>query len=237
MAFASHETVRPTIVTVPGLGGSGPSHWQTLWEASLPGVIRADLGMWNTPHRNVWVTRLDEAIRRAEAPVILVGHSLGCLAIAWWSQLSPQPCGWPVAGALLVAPADVDRADAPAEVAAFAPSPATQLPFPSIVVASDDDPWITPGRAHSLAADWGSHFVDIGPRGHINAASGLGLWPEGRGLLDRVIAATGTAGRGLAPGDARAILADHRDRSSVVGTIHADMLPFSTPLAWEHGTA
>jgi predicted alpha/beta hydrolase family esterase len=205
-SFAPFEAARPTILTVPGLNGSGPAHWQTLWERSDPGTVRADLGMWNTPHRNSWVTRLDQAIRLAQAPVILVAHSLGCQAVAWWAALSPQPYGWPVAGALLVAPADVDRADAPAELRGFAPGPRAPLPFPSIVVASTDDPWVEPARAHSMAADWGSHFVDIGALGHINAASGIGSWPDGRDLLARVAAAAGH-GAPRTPGDARAILA------------------------------
>ena len=206
--FSSFDAAQPTILTVPGLGGSGPSHWQTLWEQARPDTVRVELGMWNTPHRNAWVTKLDQAISQAEAPVILAAHSLGCLAVAWWAELSPQPYGWPVAGALLVAPADVDRPEAPDALRGFAPAPRTPLPFPSIVVASSNDPWITPDRAHSLAAQWGSHFVDAGPQGHINAASGLGWWHEGQELLGRVIAA-GSDGRGHArpPGDARSILA------------------------------
>jgi hypothetical protein len=208
-SFAPFEAVRPTILTVPGLNGSGPAHWQSLWERADPGVVRADLGMWNTPHRNSWVTRLDQAIRQAQAPVILVAHSLGCQAVAWWAALSPQPYGWPVAGALLVAPADADRSDAPAELRGFAPVPRVPLPLPSLVVASTDDLWVELARAHSMAADWGSHFVDIGPCGHINAASGIGRWQEGKDLLARVLAATGNdPGHPRSPGDARAILAN-----------------------------
>jgi hypothetical protein len=207
-SFAPFEGVSPTILTVPGLGGSGPSHWQTLWEQARPDTVRVELGMWNTPHRNAWVTRLDEAIRRAEAPVVLAAHSLGCLAVAWWAQLSPQPYGWPVAGALLVAPADADRAGAQQELKAFAPTPRVPLPFPSIVVASSDDPWVSIERAHSMAADWGSLFVDAGPQGHLNAASGIGWWREGQVLLDRVLLAScDRSGQARAPGDARAILA------------------------------
>jgi len=207
-SFAPFEGVQPTILTVPGLGGSGPSHWQSLWERERHDAIRAELGMWNTPHRNSWVTKLDQAISTAQAPVILVAHSLGCIAVAWWASLSPQPYGWPVAGALLVAPADVDRADAPPEISGFAPAPRGALPFPSIVVASTDDPWITSQRAHSLAAEWGSHFAEVGALGHINAASGLGAWHDGQDLLERVIAASGD-GRGhqRTPGDARRVLA------------------------------
>ncbi len=205
-------SLRPTILTVPGLGNSGPAHWQTLWEKARPDVARIDLGMWDRPHRNSWVTKIDQAVSSARAPVVLVAHSLGCLAVAWWAALSPQPYGWPVAGALLVAPADVDRDGAAAELTPFAPAPRQPLPFPSILVASQDDPWIDIDRAHSLAVEWGSHFVDAGATGHINAASGLGSWPEGQELLDRVLTATGgPSGEARSPGDARAILARPHD--------------------------
>lgn len=207
-SFSPFDPVQPTILTVPGLGGSGPSHWQTLWESARPDTVRVELGMWKTPHRNAWVTKLDQAIRQAQAPVILAAHSLGCLAVAWWAELTRQPYGWPVAGALLVAPADADRPQAQDELKAFGPTPTGALPFPSIVVASSDDPWIAIDRAHSLAAGWGSHFIDAGPQGHLNAASGIGWWSEGQELLERVIAAASDGkGRARAPSDARSILA------------------------------
>jgi predicted alpha/beta hydrolase family esterase len=213
MAQSAYDlSVQPTILTVPGLGGSGPAHWQTLWEKARPDTARIELGMWDRPHRNSWVTKIDQAVSAARAPVILVAHSLGCQAVAWWAALSPQPYGWPVAGALLVAPADVDRENVPAELAPFGPAPKQPLPFPSILVASTDDPWIEIDRAHSLAVDWGSHFVDLGAQGHLNAASGLGYWPEGQELLGRVMAAAGGPhGEARSPGDARAILAARQD--------------------------
>jgi predicted alpha/beta hydrolase family esterase len=197
----------PAILTVPGLGGSGPSHWQTLWELPRPDTSRAELGMWSTPHRNSWVTKLDRAIATTRAPVILAAHSLGCLAVAWWATLGGQPYGWPVVGALLVAPPDVDAAGAATEIAGFAPAPRVPLPFPSILVASRDDPWVAFERAHSMAADWGSHFVDAGEQGHLNADSGLGAWREGQALLDLLLlAAGGSAGETRTPDAARAIL-------------------------------
>jgi len=206
--FSPFDEHSPIILTVPGLGGSGPSHWQTLWEQSRPDTVRVELGMWDTPHRNSWVTKLDQAIRGAQAPVVLAAHSLGCLAVAWWAALSPQPFGWPVAGALLVAPADVDKPDVRPELAAFQPSPRTPLPFPSIVVSSSDDPWISPDKAQSLAKGWGSVFVDAGPQGHLNAASGIGWWEEGQALLDRVLdAASDRNGRSHSVAEARSVLA------------------------------
>lgn len=208
MARPTHpDDIDPLVLTVPGLNGSGPTHWQTLWEISRPDTERVELGMWGNPRRNAWVTRLDQAIRNARAPVILVAHSLGCLAVAWWAQLSGQPYGWPVAGALLVAPADVDKPGVCRELQDFAPSPKGLLPFPSIVVSSSDDAWVSPQHAHDLASYWGSHFVDAGPIGHINAASGIGWWDEGQALLDRVIRASGTNKNFQPMSDARSILA------------------------------
>lgn len=206
--FSPLDDQSPIILTVPGLGGSGPSHWQTLWEQSRPDTHRVELGMWDTPHRNAWVTKLDQAIRQAQAPVVLAAHSLGCLAVAWWAELAGQPFGWPVAGALLVAPADVDRSTAPSELGAFRPSPAKLLPFPSILVSSSDDPWITQDRARTLAKSWGSYFVDAGPQGHLNAASGIGWWEEGQVLLDRVLdTASDRSGRLRSAAEARSLLA------------------------------
>lgn len=204
----TRSTQQPSILTVPGLNGSGPGHWQTLWEQARPDTSRVELGMWATPHRNAWVTKLDRAIATARAPVILAAHSLGCLAVAWWAALSPQPYGSRVAGALLVAPADVDTKEARPELSAFAPAPRLPLPFPSILVASSDDPWCGLNKAMGLALDWGSHFVETRAQGHLNAESGIGWWPEGQELLETVILAAGmSTGPSRAPSSPRSILA------------------------------
>jgi predicted alpha/beta hydrolase family esterase len=41
-------------------------------------------------------------------------------------------------------------------------------------------------RAQGFAEAWGSEFVNIGAAGHINTASGLGDWPQGFELLQRL---------------------------------------------------
>src|SRR3546814_20328511 len=100
----------PLVLAVPGLNNSGPGHWQTIWETTRNDCERVDLGMWDRPHRNTWVNKLNAAIRQADRPVILVAHSLGCIAVAWWAALERPPFGSPVAGALLVAPPDRSEA-------------------------------------------------------------------------------------------------------------------------------
>ena len=75
------------VLLLPGWQNSGPAHWQTLWEGARPDTSRIDLGMWDRPHRNSWVTKIDQAVAGARAPVILVAHSLGCIATAWWASM------------------------------------------------------------------------------------------------------------------------------------------------------
>jgi predicted alpha/beta hydrolase family esterase len=184
------NTINPVILTVPGLCNSGPGHWQTAWEASLPGCRRVDLGLWDDPHRNTWVNKLNLAIQRAEGPVVLAAHSLGCMAVAWWAEYEQPETpanGGKVIGALMVAPPDVEERPLDRRLTRFAPVPASALPFPSILVASHNDPYLTMAQARSLARGWGSRLADAGEAGHINAQSALGDWAFGRLLLDTLL--------------------------------------------------
>ncbi|MDQ2766073.1 MAG: alpha/beta hydrolase, partial [Gemmatimonadota bacterium] len=84
---------------------------------------------------------------------------------------------------LLVGPSDTEAASYPNGPTGWSPMPMARLPFPSIVVASTDDEYVTIERAQSFADAWGSLLVNIGAAGHINSASNLGEWPLGRELL------------------------------------------------------
>lgn len=173
----------PAVLLVPGLNDSGPGHWQTIWEQQRADCSKVDLGRWDEPHRNTWINNLNLAIRSARRPVVLVAHSLGCLAVAWWARYEQQEWGDPVIGALLVAPPEVDFFPLDERVASFAPTPSDLLPFPSRLVASRDDPWMGFHTAEALARRWGSTLVDAGECGHINAESGIGDWSLGQEQL------------------------------------------------------
>lgn len=173
-----------TLLILPGLGNSGPGHWQTQWEASLPNVVRVQQQEWDAPQRSVWVAALNTALLNIDGRVILVAHSLGCALVAWWAmEYGHTPHAKKIAAALLVAPADVEQADFPAVATGFAPMPRLRLPFNTIVVASSDDPWCALPKAKSFAADWDAQCISIGACGHINAQSNLGDWPVGRAYL------------------------------------------------------
>lgn len=172
------------ILLLPGLYGSGAGHWQTEWEAALPQAQRVRQRDWDAPRRTEWVAQLDAAVRASAGPVVFAAHSLGCATALWWAAThGADHHARKVVGALLVAPPDVERADAPAAVRGFGPMPQAPLPFPSIVAASSDDPWCALPRAQAWAEQWRAQLQPMGPRGHINADSGLGDWPQGRQWL------------------------------------------------------
>lgn len=177
------------IVIVPGLYGSGPEHWQSRWERFLrqQGIVvrRVAQDDWANPTSQAWSHGLHHTLRACRRPAILVAHSLGAVLVA--REGSAHRLGI-AAGALLVAPADVEHhagADAH-RVADFAPLPATKLPFPSAVIASRNDEWLSPARAGLLAAQWGATLIDAGRVGHIGSASGVGIWPDGLSAVVRM---------------------------------------------------
>jgi len=92
--------------------------------------------------------------------------------------------GHRIKGALLVAPSDVETAQyATFPTTGFGPMPLQQLSFPTKVVTSTTDAWVTLARAQQFAKAWGSELIVLGDAGHINAASGHGDWPAGLALL------------------------------------------------------
>ncbi|MBP2275906.1 MULTISPECIES: RBBP9/YdeN family alpha/beta hydrolase [Sphingomonas] len=174
---------RPLVLTIPGLWNSGPDHWQSLWERERQDCRRVELGCWDDPIRNVWISRVDQAVHEARGDVVLVAHSLGCHAVAWWANLVGPAGVGRVKGALLVAPPDVDLPEVAPRLARFQPTPTTPLPFPALLVASRSDHYATFERAKAMADLWGALLVDVGDLGHINAASRLGSWEQGQHLL------------------------------------------------------
>jgi predicted alpha/beta hydrolase family esterase len=170
-------------LVLPGLFNSDPDHWQSRWEAEDETMERVIQDDWETPHCADWVARLDQVLAYIGSDILLVAHSAGCPLVAHWAVGCAQER---VRGALLVAPSDPEAPTFPSGATGFAPIPLLRLPFPSIVVASSNDPFVTVARAQTFAEAWGSEFVIIGEAGHINGASGLGDWPEGHALLNKL---------------------------------------------------
>ena len=165
------------ILIVPGLGGSGPGHWQSRWQAKLPTARRVEQADWNHPVRDAWTARLAEAVAESDRPLVIVAHSLGVILVAeTLTQCDPGR----VSGAFLVTPpSEAFVADMPEIDPAFRPYPREPLPCPAVLVGSTDDPYGSIGDTRVLAEDWNARLIEAGAAGHINVDSGHGPWPEG----------------------------------------------------------
>ena len=169
---------------LPGLGNSGPDHWQSQWERRDAGCQRVQQREWDTPRCEDWIANLDAVVAVQGGPVVLVAHSAACAMVAHWTAIAPTTQLQHVHGALLVSPADPEGPNFPQGTTGFGPMPTHCLPFPTIVVTGTDDPYVDAARARQFTDAWGGRFVLLQKAGHINVASGFGPWPEGFALLD-----------------------------------------------------
>lgn len=161
---------------VPGLRNSGPAHWQSWFERQLPDTRRVEQANWEITCLSDWAARVREEIDAIGEQVWIVAHSFGCLASVTAGFVRPER----ILGALLVAPADPERFAEPTILLE------EKLQFPSVVVASSNDPWVRSSAAEYWAGQWGSDYLNIGQAGHINVDSGHGPWPAGLALFERL---------------------------------------------------
>ncbi|MGF6889533.1 putative alpha/beta hydrolase family esterase [Nocardia sp. GAS34] len=182
-----NHTTTPVVVIVPGLGDHGASHWQNRLAATLsrsrtvrrpPGDARLN--------RDAWVTALESTLREISHPVVLVAHSAGVLTTVHWAQQPTRD----IHAALLVTPPDFETplpdgypSTDQLTTLGWNPIPRRQLPFPSILAASSNDPLAARRRVAGLAETWGSRLIDVGPVGHLDPAAGYGPWPQAEQLL------------------------------------------------------
>lgn len=177
----------PRLLLVPGLGDSGPQHWQTLWEQKYA-AARVKQDDPDSPRPESWSARLQEVVEATPGDLVLVGHSSGVLTIVHWARLYGGHER--VKGALLVGPSDPETMQTISlypVLGSMSPVPMQELPFPALVVASEDDPYVTFERAEEMAGAWGAELISAGEAGHINVASGHGEWEDGEVLLSECL--------------------------------------------------
>ena len=172
-----------TTLIVPGLNGSDEGHWQRHWLLDDPQARLVDQDNWQCPVLEDWIDRLEAALSKVESAYI-VAHSLGCPLVA---NMASRPSAAKIRGALLVAPAHLDRVETMHPcIVRFGAFPQQSLAFPSLVVGSMNDPYMNPEELAQTATSWGSDLVNLGSVGHINIAAGFGRWPGGYALFDRL---------------------------------------------------
>ncbi len=171
---------------LPGWQGSPADHWQSHWQNTLPAASRVEQLDWQQPQPRDWVASLDRRLAEVGIPTILIAHSLGCITVARWAAQASGHALQRVRGALLVAPADVERDGCPQALCSFAPIARQPLPFPTRVVGSSNDPAASVPRVLELAEQWGSEVAIVQGAGHINAQSGFSHWEQGFAQLFRL---------------------------------------------------
>ncbi|MBP0618549.1 RBBP9/YdeN family alpha/beta hydrolase [Cupriavidus consociatus] len=180
----------PTVVIVPGFRDHMPDHWQTLLAERLREQGREVYIVPQIDHdqrlRSARVANLERVVRGIEGPIVLVAHSVGCLIAVHWARQAKRE----VQGVLLAAPPDFDTPmpagySDPQTLAdnGWTPMPRERLPFPSIVVASRNDPIGAFENVRGMAQAWGSRFVDAGEVGHLSPADGFGVWEQAEELV------------------------------------------------------
>ncbi len=168
---------RYDFVLVPGLYDSGPEHWQSFWQNRHGFWLRMTQSRWNNPDIGLWIDALRRLLATRRRPVILVGHSFGALACSCVAAGGQHP----IAGLMLVAPAEPSKFEVEERV------PAASLGVPAIVVASHNDPVMRFPRAVYWSKVWNADIADVGEAGHINAEAGFGPWPYGLEILKNLV--------------------------------------------------
>jgi len=173
------------VLILPGWQNSGPLHWQSQWEVAH-GYRRVEQHDWMRPLRGDWIARLEDVLLSGDTdvPVVLVAHSLGCQLVAAWASHSKNT--HLVKAALLVAPGDPEREALRPVLSSWSPVALLRLPFASVLISSQNDPYCSAERAQRFADAWGCLWVNAGNQGHLNAASELSGWEEGHAQLEKL---------------------------------------------------
>lgn len=175
----------PETLIIPGLAGSPEGHWQHVWSEERDKARFVVQDNWDMPDIGTWKARLEQVLLDTDG-AYLVAHSLGCVLAA---SMADSPAAGKIRGALLVAPCDLAATEViHPRLIRFGEMPVAPLPFPSVLVGSRNDPYMSEDRSRHFAELWGARFVDMGYVGHINRASGFGRFSRGYQLFDNLVA-------------------------------------------------
>lgn len=184
MSLAANTSIQLTralgshpVVIVPGLHNSDANHWQSLWQAQLPGSQRIAVDNWSVPDLDKWRNGIRRSLDAIKQPAVIIAHSFGTLASASLAFEYADK----IAALFLVAPADPDKFSVSDRL------PQSILPVETKIIASSNDPWMTDSKAAYWALQWGADFLRLKNVGHINSNSDLGIWPQGISELQQLL--------------------------------------------------
>lgn len=166
---------------LPGYGNSDEDHWQTYFEKKLDNCFRIEQKSWTAPTCDDWIEKIEsDLIDEDLSQVVLITHSLGGIALLHWLSKYKRV----LKGAFIVAPPDLERPFRDFNLDSFTPIPREVLTFPSMVVCSSNDHWMTLDRSKEFSEIWGAELKIIEKAGHINPDAGYTDWEEGLSIFD-----------------------------------------------------
>ena len=168
---------------LPGYGNSLQGHWQRIWFENDKNGIWVEQKSWGFPERNAWLSTLNEIVDSIDEPFTIIAHSLGCLLYTDWLT---QYQGDKLAGVFLAGIPDSEKDSFPEAISNFQ-NPSNNEAYskiPTVLIASEDDPYATIEFSTKTAQTLNSKFINIGKRGHINHESGLDNWEDGKKILE-----------------------------------------------------
>src|SRR5206468_11343982 len=115
-------------------------------------AVRVEQDDWTNADLARWAQRVEMTVaRQPRARWVAVAHSFGCLALL--RHLAQGGEG--IQSVLLVAPAD------PAKFGVAGKLPQSQLAIPSVLLASETDPWMKFESACAWSRVWGSQIISL----------------------------------------------------------------------------
>lgn len=172
------------LLFLAGIGNSGAGHWQREWYSESENATWVEHSDWDRPVMEQWLDDLNTTLKTIDEPVTVVAHSMGCILFTEWLRRCATD---QIVAAMLVAIPDVYSPCFPTQALNFSNVTAALPCCPSVIIASEDDPYGSVEHAHSQSGALKAPVHSIGHAGHINASSGLGDWAEGKMYLNALI--------------------------------------------------
>ena len=165
------------VLILYGWHGSDAPHWQDWLAKSLLKrgyqVSFPQLSDNLRPEKSLWLQEAKKAFDVIR-PDIVIAHSMGNTL---WFHLCNEGMVTPVSNLVLVAPPrDLSEIN---DIKSFFPCkrPSDLFAKESIMICSDDDPYISVDESKELSKQLGCRLKLIEKAGHINSDSGFGPWP------------------------------------------------------------
>ncbi len=166
---------------IPGVGGSEYDHWQSWLQRGLMQCSRVEQQDWNTPVLTTWVAEFVASVQQITGEIEVVAHSFGCLTSLAALDQHPELVK-KINKLILVAPANPARfgengfaKDSQQDYSAYFQQ--IKLQVPTVLLISENDPWLSFQDAHVFAKSWKIKPINLGKVGHVNVASGFGPFP------------------------------------------------------------